>query len=347
VQAQLIEDLLDMARVIRGTLRLEMTPLDLAAVVDSALDSVKPAADARRVAITVDAVHGAAVISGDSSRLQQVVWNLLSNAIKFSEAGDEVRVELRVEDDDAVLTVSDTGTGIDPAFLPHVFDRFRQEMSDVTREHAGLGLGLSLVRHLTELHGGTVAAGSLGKQQGATFTVRFPLIGSRSAPTVEFAEPALPVLKPQALQGRRILVVDDDPDSRELIATVLRQEAADVRLASAVREAIERLEESTPDLVVTDIAMPHATGFTLVKQMRADERWAAIPVVAVTAYARAEDRAQALALGFQAHVGKPFSPRALVAVIGDILSYAPGVEPGSDRGQTGVGPGSDQRLTGV
>jgi PAS domain S-box-containing protein len=347
VQAQLIEDLLDMARVIRGTLRLEMTPLDLAAVVDSALDSVKPAADARRVAITVDAVRGAAVVSGDASRLQQVVWNLLSNAIKFSEAGDEVRVELRVEGDDAVLTVSDTGTGIDPAFLPHVFDRFRQEMSDVTREHAGLGLGLSLVRHLTELHGGTVAAGSLGKQQGATFTVRFPLIGSRTAPAGDSAEPAIPVIKPQALQGHRILVVDDDPDSRELIATVLRQEAADVRMASAVREAIERLEEGTPDLVVTDIAMPHATGFTLVKQMRADARWAAIPVIAVTAYARAEDRAQALALGFQAHVGKPFSPRALVAVIVDILSYPAGVEPGSDGGQTGVRPGSDQRLTGV
>jgi len=328
VQAQLIEDLLDMARVIRGTVRLEMSPLDLAAVVDSALDAVKPAADARRVTVTVDTVRGAAVISGDASRLQQIVWNLLSNAIKFSEAGDNVRVALTLEDDDAVLTVTDTGTGIDPAFLPHVFDRFRQETSDVTREHAGLGLGLSLVRHLTELHGGTVKAESLGKNRGAKFTVSLPLIGARMGAMLlpDIAEAAPPILAQNALTGRTILVVDDDPDARELIATVLRQEAAEPQLAANVREALALLDTRTPDLVVTDIAMPHATGFELVERMRADQRWASVPVIAVTAYARAEDRAQAMALGFQAHVGKPFAPRALVAVIIDILRYAEGTE---------------------
>jgi PAS domain S-box-containing protein len=321
VQAQLIEDLLDMARVIRGTVRLEMQPLDLSVVLESAVDSVKPAADARRVVMSVDAPRGIAVVSGDSSRLQQIMWNLLSNSIKFSDAGDEVHVRLTVEGDDAVLRVSDTGAGIDPAFLPHVFDRFRQESSDVTREHAGLGLGLSLVRHLAELHGGTVGAESAGKDHGATFTVRFPLIGARAALTSEL-EPAdamaTPDLARDALDGLDVLVVDDDPDARELVATVLRQAGAQTRIASSVRDAVGLLESQRPDLVVTDIAMPHATGFDLVKLMREDPRWSEIAVIAVTAYARAEDRAHALTLGFHAHVGKPFSPRALVAVVADL-----------------------------
>jgi PAS domain S-box-containing protein len=320
VQAQLIEDLLDMARVIRGTVRLEMQPVDLAVVLDTALDTVKPAADARRVSITVDAPRGVAIVGGDSGRLQQVVWNLLSNAIKFSEAGDVVSVQLETQGDDALLKVSDTGTGIDPAFLPHVFDRFRQETSDVTREHAGLGLGLSLVRHLAELHGGTVTAESSGKEQGSTFTVRLPLVGARADRALESRLEADAVLdeRPDVLKGVEMLAVDDDPDARELIATVLQQAGAVVRSAASVREAIDLLDAERPDLVITDIAMPHATGFELVKRMREDPRWSDLPVIAVTAYARAEDRAQALALGFHAHVGKPFSPRALVAVVAEL-----------------------------
>jgi PAS domain S-box-containing protein len=320
VQAQLIEDLLDMARVIRGTVRLEMQPVDLAVVLDTALDTVKPAADARRVSITVDAPRGIAIVAGDSARLQQVVWNLLSNAIKFSEAGDVVSVQLETLGDDALLKVSDTGTGIDPAFLPHVFDRFRQETSDVTREHAGLGLGLSLVRHLAELHGGTVTAESSGKEQGSTFTVRLPLVGVRADRALESRLEADAVMdeRPDVLKGVEMLAVDDDPDARELIATVLQQAGAVVRSASSVREAIDLLDEERPDLVITDIAMPHATGFDLVKRMREDPRWSDLPVIAVTAYGRAEDRAQALALGFHAHVGKPFSPRALVAVVAEL-----------------------------
>jgi PAS domain S-box-containing protein len=320
VQAQLIEDLLDMARVIRGTVRLDMRPTDLAIAVESALDSVKPAADARRVAISAHVPRGIAIVSGDPSRLQQVVWNMLSNAIKFSQVGDEVGVRLHTVGDDAVLEVSDTGIGIDPAFLPHVFDRFRQETSDVTREHAGLGLGLSLVRHLVELHGGTVAAKSGGKAQGALFTVRLPLIGARAGRDMglEAAEPAtLPEVRPDALSGLLVLVVDDDADARELIATVLGQAGGRIEAAASVREAFAVLESVTPDIIVTDIAMPQATGFDLVKRLRADPRWSAVPVVAVTAYARAEDRAEALALGFHAHIGKPFSPRALVAVVAE------------------------------
>jgi len=320
VQAQLIEDLLDMARVIWGTVRLEIQPVDLASVVEAAVDAVKPAADARRVALRVRAPRGIAFVSGDASRLQQVAWNLLSNAIKFSSAGNEVEVSLKQEGDDAVLRVRDTGAGIDPAFLPHVFERFRQEMSDVTREHAGLGLGLSLVRHLAELHGGTVTAESGGKAQGATFTVRLPLIGVQVGrqldANADTTQP--PDVPPQILQHLYVLAVDDDPDARELVAVVLNQAGAQVTSAASVREAIASIESRLPDVVISDIAMPHATGFDLVRQLRATPEWCDIPVVALTAYARAEDRAQALALGFTAHLGKPFSPRALTALVAEV-----------------------------
>jgi PAS domain S-box-containing protein len=320
VQAQLIEDLLDMARVIRGTVRLEMVPVDLAVALESAVDAVKPAADARRVALRVDAPRGIAFVSGDTSRLQQVAWNLLSNAIKFSDAGDEVDVTLTQEGDEAVLRVHDSGGGIDPAFLPHVFERFRQETSDVTREHAGLGLGLSLVRHLAELHGGTVTAESAGKTHGATFTVRLPLIGvevsrQRSA-AGDAAKPTESL--PHVLQHLYVLAVDDDADARELVSVVLERAGAQVTVASSVREAIAAIASRLPDVVLTDIAMAHATGFDLVRQLRATPEWSEIPVIALTAYARAEDRAQALSLGFTAHLGKPFSPRALVALVAEV-----------------------------
>jgi PAS domain S-box-containing protein len=330
VQAQLIDDLLDMARVIRGTVRLEMQPVDLAAVVESAVDAVKPAADARRVTLRVHAPRGIALVSGDASRLQQVAWNLLSNSIKFSNTGDEVDVSLGQEGDDAVLRVRDTGAGIDPAFLPHVFERFRQETSDVTSEHAGLGLGLSLVRHLAELHGGTVTAESTGKTHGATFTVRLPLVGVQMArqfnklnkPTMLAMDAAdstqLPDAPPHILRNLYVLAVDDDPDARELVAAVLDQAGAQVTRASSVREAMASIESRLPDVVITDIAMPHATGFDLVRQLRAMPLWCETPVIALTAYARAEDRAQALSLGFTAHLGKPFSPRALVALVAQV-----------------------------
>jgi PAS domain S-box-containing protein len=333
-QAQLIEDLLDMARVIRGTIRLEMQAVDLAAVLDAALDAVKPAADARRVQITVRAPRGVACVSGDASRLQQICWNLLSNAIKFSEAGDEVTVDLAAEDDEAVLRVHDTGAGIAPAFLPHVFDRFRQEMSDVTREHAGLGLGLALVRHLAELHGGTVSAESAGKDLGATFTVRLPIMGARVAPQDAATDGFAADVNGHTLQGLDTLVVEDDPDTRELMTTVLEQAGANVRSAESVRQALELLENKPPDVVVTDIAMPQATGFDLVKQIREDPRWVGIPTIAVTAYARAEDRAQALALGFNAHVGKPFTPRVLVAIVAEWATAASGARKTIDRPTT-------------
>jgi signal transduction histidine kinase len=318
-QAQLIDDLLDMARVIRGTVRLDMQPVDLASVIDAAVDSVRPAADARRVTIRVDAPAGRASVSGDASRLQQVVWNLLSNSIKFSNTGDEVEVHLSAAGDDAVVTVKDTGAGIDPEFLPHVFDRFRQETSDVTREHPGLGLGLSLVRHLVELHGGTVSAESGGKSLGSTFTVRLPLIGGPASDGGSSGTDArVPEATSDTLRNVQVLTVDDEPDARELVAAVLSKAGADVTSVASVREAQAALDTRLPDVIVTDIAMPHASGFDLVQRLRSDPRWCEIPVVALTAYARAEDRAQALSLGFTAHLGKPFTPRALVALVAEV-----------------------------
>ena len=283
VQAQLIEDLLDMARVIRGTVRLEMQPVDLAA--RHRVRGRRGQAGRRRAPGHARAsTRRAASRSSPAtpSRLQQIVWNLLSNAIKFSNAGDDVDVTLAQEGDDAVLRVHDTGAGIDPAFLPHVFERFRQETSDVTREHAGLGLGLSLVRHLAELHGGTVTAESGGKTQGATFTVRLPLIGvagrraqldstapTRGTPTGSAAaHPA---------EHLYVLAVDDDADARELVAAVLQQAGAQVTVAASVREAIAAIASRLPDVVMTDIAMPHATGFDLVRQLRATPLWSDDP----------------------------------------------------------------------
>jgi signal transduction histidine kinase/CheY-like chemotaxis protein len=319
MQAQLIEDLLDMARVIRGTVRLEMHPIDLADVIESAADAVKPAADARKITIRIDARAGLATVSGDSARLQQVIWNLLSNSIKFSKAGAAVQITLKRDENDAEVSVEDTGAGIDPAFLPHVFDRFRQERSDVTREHSGLGLGLSLARHLVELHGGTVTAASGGKDRGSIFTVRLPLLGGAEQQKTS-AERQLQSseVPPNALQHLNILEVDDDVDARDLVAAVLRRAGAEVTTAASVQEALGLLEARTPDVVVTDIAMPHATGFDLVRHLRSDARWCEIPVIALTAYARAEDRAQALQLGFTAHLGKPFAPRALVALVAEV-----------------------------
>jgi PAS domain S-box-containing protein len=324
VQAQLIDDLLDMARVIRGTVRLEMQTVDLATVIESAVDAVKPAADARRIALRVVAPRGVAHVSGDASRLQQIAWNLLSNSIKFSNSGDEVEVCLEPEGEEAVLRVRDTGAGIDLAFLPYVFERFRQETSDVTREHAGLGLGLSLVRHLVELHGGTVIAESLGKSHGATFTVRLPLIGAEMIQPTDAppSDAIAPTPSPDALalmlQGFYVLAVDDDADARELVATVLSQSGAQATIASSVPEAIQSIGSRVPDVVITDIAMPHATGFDLVRRLRSTPAWCEIPVIALTAYARAEDRAQALSLGFTAHLGKPFAPSALVALVAEV-----------------------------
>ncbi|HEX6972904.1 MAG TPA: ATP-binding protein [Vicinamibacterales bacterium] len=314
-QAQLIEDLLDMSRVIRGNVRLELRPVELGAILDATVDSLRPTAEARHITIDVHDHREPAVVSGDHSRLQQVLWNLLANSLKFTPSGGRIDVTLAFDGEAAVVRIADTGEGIAPEFLPHVFDRFRQETADVTRAHSGLGIGLSLVRYLTELHGGTVSAESGGKGLGSTFTVRLPLVGTRAAQAAAVAPPPLPAPGDPVLQGLHILAVDDDPDARDLISTALRQAGARVTAAGNVSEALGTLMTEMVDLVVSDIAMPNGSGYDLVRTIRERPRTAGLPAVAITAYNRPEDRERALSEGFDAHVGKPFEPRALVGLI--------------------------------
>lgn len=317
-QARLIEDLLDMSRVIQGAVRLDMRPLDLGDVLEAAVDSLRPTAQARQITVAVRR-QGRAAVSADASRMQQVLWNLLSNSLKFTPPGGQVDAVAEVEDRHSVVRISDNGEGITPEFLPHVFDRFRQETADVTREHPGLGLGLSLVRHLTELHGGTVTAESRGKGQGATFTLRLPLLAARPEPAVAAGDVQLPPHEARVLQGMHVLAVDDEEDSRDLVATALRQAGARVTTAASSAEALAILGEHVVDLVVSDVAMPGGSGYELVRAIRASSRGGALPVVAVTAYNRREDREAAVAAGFDAHVGKPFEPRALVGLLAALV----------------------------
>ena len=318
-QGQLVEDLLDMSRVIRGSVRLDMRPVELASVLDAAVDSVRPTATARHITIAVDeAPH--AIVSADQSRLQQVLWNLLSNSLKFTPSGGRIRARVAIEGSEATVRITDSGIGIAPEFLPHVFDRFTQETGDVTREHAGLGIGLSLVRHLTELHGGTVTAESDGKDKGSTFTIRLPLLGVEAgdARTVKVASRPLPAAGARPLEGLRILAVDDDQDARDLVEEALRQAGAHVTTASSANVALSWLESDMADLVVSDIAMPNGSGYDLLRAIRANPRLAAIPVIAITAYSRGEDRDRAVTEGFDAHIGKPFDPRTLIGLLASL-----------------------------
>jgi CheY-like chemotaxis protein len=317
-QAQLIEDLLDMSRVIQGNVRLGMEPLDLAVVLDSALESLKPTADARQIAVVSSAPHGIAFVSGDQGRLQQVVWNLLSNALKFTAPGGRIDAGVAAEDRDAIVRISDSGEGISPDFLPHVFDRFRQENAAVTRTHSGLGLGLSLVRHLVELHGGAIVAASDGKGTGATFTIRLPLLGAAAGRLGAPASPPPPDVN--TIRGRRVLIVDDDDDTRELAAEALTQAGVRTETAASAAEAFDRIAADPPDAIVADIGMPVVSGYDFIRQLKQDSRLAGIPTIALTAYGGAEARDAALAAGFSAYVRKPYDPRALVALLSGLIA---------------------------
>ncbi len=324
-QAQLIEDLLDVSRIITGKLRLDVRPMELLPVIEAAIDAVRPAADAKNIELqmALDPLSGA--VSGDPNRLQQIVWNLLSNAVKFTARGGQVKVGLERVDSHVEISVSDTGQGITPDFLPYVFDRFRQADGSTTRMHGGLGLGLAIVRHLVELHGGTVRAQSSGEGHGATFNVQLPLAQMRNADfglRVESQESALlqaSVLNPQSeiLKGLRVLVVDDEQDARHLIKTVLERQGAEVVAVGSAREALAALERLMPDALISDIGMPDEDGFALIRQVRAREavQGGLIPAAAVSAYVGEENRRQALAAGFQLHVAKPVDPEELVEVV--------------------------------
>jgi len=311
LMSQLIEDLLDVSRIVSGKMRLEMRPVDFAPVVDAALDSIAPAAAAKSIRVERAIDPDLPTLHGDAARLQQIVWNLLSNAVKFSAAGGQVRVAARREGASVAIVVSDHGKGIAPAFLPFVFDRFRQGEGGIARSNGGLGLGLAITKHLVELHGGTIEAASEGEGKGATFSVRFP-IPERPRALDERGAPAPPL----QLDGLRVLVVDDEEDARTLVAAVLERAGAKVTTAASVAEALAAIRASVPDVLLSDIGMPAQTGYDLMKQVRAlpPAEGGRVPAAALTAYARDEDRRRALAAGFAMHVPKPLDPDDIVAV---------------------------------
>jgi|GEM_PF-512499 len=319
-QSQLIDDLLDVSRITSGKLRLDVRAVDVADVVAAAVDSVRPAAETKGVRLQSVLDPGAGPVSGDPERLQQVVWNLLTNAIKFTPRGGLIQVRLARVGSDVTLVVSDTGQGIRPELLPHVFDRFRQADSASTRAHGGLGIGLALVKHLVEAHGGTVHADSAGPGQGATFTVRLPIMVHAAAPGGVRGALAAAAPGGGALRGVRVLVVDDDEDATEVLGHLLRADGADVRTARSAAEALRTLEQWSPDVMCSDIEMPGEDGYALIRKVRAlpGER-GSIPAVAVTAYGRVVDRVRALFAGFQIHVTKPVDPSELVAVVASLV----------------------------
>jgi PAS domain S-box-containing protein len=314
VQARLIDDLLDMSRIESGKLRLDVQPVDAVSIIEGALQTVTPAAEAKGIRLERILDPAAGAISGDPGRLQQVMWNLLSNAIKFTPKHGRVQVALNRAGSSIQIAVTDTGIGIKPEFLPYVFERFQQADTSTTRRYGGLGLGLSIAKHLIELHGGTLAVSSPGEGLGTTFTMHLP------PSPVRTREASLPadIFEPSELAGIKVLVVDDQGDARELVKRVLAECRAEVITAGTAREALALAAIDRPDLVVTDIGMPDVDGYELVKQIRALAVGARIPVIALTALARPEDRRRALRAGFLAHLSKPVDPSELVATIASI-----------------------------
>ncbi len=326
-QAQLVDDLLDVSRIITGKLRMDVRPADPNSFIDAAVDSVRPAAEAKGVRVQKVIDTGAISIPGDPVRLQQVVWNLLSNAIKFTPRGGRVQIRSERVNSHLEIVVSDTGLGISPDFLPHVFDRFRQADQKTSRQHGGMGLGLAIVRHLVELHGGTVSATSEGEGQGATFTVRLPISPVYQVdPSGSRVHPAARDLLPpndctDRLDGLTILVVDDEADTRELLKQGLEYCGAKVKVAGSAAEAVDSLVALVPDILISDIGMPGIDGYDLIRQIRGlpPDRGGKVAAVALTAYTRVEDRLHALRAGYDMHVPKPVELAELVAVAASVV----------------------------
>ncbi len=346
-QAQLIEDILDVSKIVRGKLRLTMQPVNLVDLIETVLDTLRPLADIKAIQLEATLDPSVQRVSGDSERLKQIIWNLLSNAIKFTPEGGRVEVRLsavkdneefgigksefkvkKLTNDDqlptneyAQITVIDTGIGITPDFLPYVFDRFRQADSSATRSSGGLGLGLTIVRHLVELHNGKISAESVGEGKGATFTVQLPLLADAKQETRgngdESPDPSVHL----TLDGVQVLVVEDNTDTRDFIKIVLEQSGAEVTAVESVGEAMKCLDVSSPDVLISDIAMPGEDGYQLIRMLRdlEQQRGGKIPAIALSAYARLEDQMQALTAGFQMHVPKPVTPTVLVAAVAQLV----------------------------
>jgi PAS domain S-box-containing protein len=326
VQTQLIEDLLDMSRIISGKVRLDIQPVQPMSFVEAAVETVRPAAEAKGIRLETILDPHAGPVSGDPNRLQQVVWNLLSNAIKFTPKEGKVQVILERVNSHVEISVADTGMGIEPKFIDHVFERFRQQDSSTTRRYGGLGLGLSIVKHLVELHGGTVRVESAGEGRGATFSVHLPIAvvhrpGSSPRVHPKTSEAFPREIKALDLAGITVLVVDDQPDARELVARVLADCNARVLTAGNAEEALALVQSERPDVLVSDIGMPEVDGYELLRRVRAlgAARGGKVPAVALTAFARSEDRTRALRAGFVVHVAKPVEPSELIATVASVV----------------------------
>ena len=335
-QAKLVEDIMDVSRIVSGKLRLNTRPTNLLSVITAAIDVVRPAAKAKGVDLRLGADACIGEIEADPDRLQQVVWNLLSNAVKFTDTGGSVEVKLECTDQNAQVTVRDTGAGITPEFLPHVFERFRQADGSFTRRHGGLGLGLAIVRHLVEMHGGTVEVESAGEGSGACFRVRLPLKQSRGLDNLQQSEAArtlaystqysTPNSRQSIVEGLRVVIVDDDADNREAVLVMLEQHGAKVLACSSAAEAIELLQRYRPDILVSDIAMPDEDGYSLINKVRAlsTDLGGRVPAVALTAHVRAEDRSRALSAGYQAFLSKPVEVDELLMSIATLAMSSEG-----------------------
>src|SRR5438128_6450582 len=318
--ARLVEDLLDVSRIVSGKLHVDQRPVELPDVIQAAVDSVRPAADAKQLALELLVDTGAGLVLGDPLRLQQVVWNLLSNAVKFTPAGGRIELGLASAGSHVELTVTDSGQGIAPAFLPELFQRFRQADSSSRRAHGGLGIGLAIVRKLVELHGGSVEAASRGEGQGATFTVRLPIL-ERQAVLCPGQRRRGVGTDPAGLHGLHVLIVEDDPDTASVLAELVAEHGAEARTAASVAEALDVLGRWRVDLLLSDIGMPGEDGYALIEKVRRQESAQgakALPAVAITAYARKEGRESALAAGFDTHVAKPLDPEELLATLAEV-----------------------------
>ena len=322
LQVKLVEDLLDVSRIVTGKMNLDVRLVDLATVIDAALDTVRPAAEAKLVRLDTLLDRRIGPILGDADRLQQVLWNLLANAIKFTPREGGIEIRLDALESQARISVRDTGRGIDRDLLPHVFERFRQADTSITRSDAGLGLGLAIVRHLVELHGGTVQAESPGQGEGATFTILLPLPAIRTVEDEgprgthhEMARLDLPMLR-----DVRVLVVDDERDARDAVVAILEHAGATVASVTSVREALAQMESSAPDVLVSDIAMPGEDGYELIRRIRdrAPELGPRVPTLALTAHAGVNDQKRVLAAGFHAYLAKPIEPGELVSMIASL-----------------------------
>ena len=325
-QAQLIEDLVDVSRIAGGKLKLDVQPVDLLNVISAAIDIVQPAANARGVSIEVSQDAATGPVAGDAARLQQIIWNLLSNAVKFTPRDGHVYISLRHVESFAEVEVTDSGIGIDADFLPRVFERFRQAESALIRSQRGLGLGLAIVRQLTELHGGTVTAASDGEGTGATFTIRIPLADDQVAVFRRSAPEQIRVPEPK-LAGVRVLLVEDEPDARDLLTLALRVSGAEVQAVESAQQALLDLQSFNPDVLLSDIGLPLESGYDLIQQIRAlPSDFSKVPAVALTAFATEKDRQRALASGFQMHLSKPVEPRALIDAIERLVNGRDGHE---------------------